>query len=175
MGFGKDGKGQILRESPTVPLLTLAGNTGILLDTSGDIGNALLERFRIIKTQMTAHIQSGTFVSGDGPIGLYLVDGDFSLAEFEAAVEIIGPFGPNDKVSADAAERFYVNFGVINFVEENAGEGALLAGGDVVEKNIRWTFARAKGWNWIAYNFGGGLTTGATIRVDAKHFGVWVT
>lgn len=173
MGFGKDGKGAILSEKPSVALSTLAQNTGIIL-TDNAIENSLLERFRIIKSEIVAAIQGGTFVAGDGPLLLYLVDGDFTLAEFEAAIETVGPVGPNDKVASAVVERFYKFFGMLNFVEENAGPGALLNGGMVVEKTIRWTFARSKGWNWILYNTGTALTTGATIKLQCKHFGVWV-
>ncbi len=174
MGFGKDGKGAILVEAPTEPLLTLAASTGLII-SANEIGSGLLERFRVIKTEVVARVQIGTFVAGDGPLGLYLVDGDLSLAEFEEAIETVGPLGPNDSVSADRVERFNKLFGLINFVEENSAAGAMLNGGMPVEKTIRWTFARAKGWNWIVYNFGGALTTGASIRLQCKHFGVWVT
>ncbi len=173
MGFGKDGKGAILNEQPNEALLTLASSTGLFL-ASGDIGASLLERFRIVKTEITAHIQSGTFVAGDGPLGLFMFDGDFSLAEAQLAIETLGPFGPNDTVSEAVVERFSKNFGLIPFIEENVGQGSQLYQGKVLEKTIRWTFARAKGWKWMVYNYGGGLTTGATVKLQAKHFGVWV-
>ncbi len=175
MGFGKDGKGAILKDSPTEALLTLAANTGIILTGGNVIGAALLERFRILKSEISAHIEGATFASGDGPVALYIVDGDLSLAEFEASIELAGPVGPNDTIAADAAERWSMRIGQIAFVPYNVGIGAQLNRGMPVEKVIRWTFARAKGWNWIAYNEGGALTTGGTINVRAKHFGVWVT
>ncbi len=173
MGFGKDGKGVIIRETATVALLTLAANTGISL--TGGVGSGLLERFRIIKTEFLALIIFGTFVSGDGPIELYLVDADLTLAEAEAAIEATGPLGPNDRVGAEVAQRWTKAMGAIPFVPENEGPGSLLNGGMIVEQTIRWTFAPAKGWRWHAQNFGNAITTGATIKVRAKHFGVWVT
>ena len=173
MGFGKDGKGVILAEAPEIVLGTLAAKMAIRLDTNV-IGIALLERFRLIKTEVQVFIRAASFVAGDGPIGLYLVDADFTLAEFEEALESVGSVGPNDKVTAAQVERFYKAFGMINFVEENAAGGALMSKGLVVSEMIRWTFARAKGWNWMAYNFGGALTTGSTIVLQCKHFGVWV-
>ncbi len=175
MGFGKDGKGAILKDSPTEPLLTLAANTGIILSGGNVIGSSLLERFRIIKSEISAHIEGATFATGDGPIALYIVDGDHSLAEFEESIELSGPVGPNDNLDAERAERWSMRIGMINFVGESSALGAMLNLGMPVEKVIRWTFARAKGWNWIAYNEGTALTTGATINVRAKHFGVWVT
>ncbi len=175
MGFGKDGKGAILKDSPSQPLLTLAASTGIILAGGNVIGAALLERFRIIKSEISARVTAATFAAGDGPIALYMVDGDLSLAEFEASIELAGPVGPNDTVIADLAERWSMRIGEIPFIGENEGPGSLLNRGIPIEKVIRWTFARAKGWNWIAYNEGTALTTGATIEVRAKHFGVWVT
>ncbi len=174
MGFGKDGKGIIIAEAPNIPLGTLAANTGIIL-TNGDIGQTLLERFRIIKSSITAAIQGGVFATGDGPIELYLVDGDLSLAEFEEAIETVGPLGPNDRIRMEQAARWYKSFGMMNFIAEDSGDGPMLNGGLVVERTIRWTFATSKGWNWIAYNHGTALTTGATIKLQCKHFGVWVT
>ncbi len=132
MGFGKDGKGAILAEQPELVLGTLAAKTAIRL-TGNVIGMGLLERFRIIKTEMIGFIRAATFVAGDGPVGLYLVDADFTLAEFEEAIETVGPLGPNDKVAAAQTERFYKFFGMINFVEENAAGGAMLNMGQLVE------------------------------------------
>ncbi len=174
MGFGKDGKGVIIAEAPTEPLLTLAANTGLII-SSNEVGTALLERFRVIKAEITAEIQNATFAGGDGPLELYMIDGDLTLAEFEEAIETVGPVGPNDTVRAEQAERFYKSFGLLNFVPENTAKGAMLNGGLVVERTIRWTFARSKGWQWVIYNHGTALTTGALIKLQCKHFGVWVT
>ncbi len=173
MGFGKDGKGAILYETVSIALGTLAADAGIL--ATGGIGTTLLERFRIIKTEIHAHISGPTFALGDGPLAIYLADGDFSLAEIEESIEVTGPLGPNDKVSADRAERFTKLFGQVNFSPNDNGTGNILEQGRVVERTIRWTFARAKGWNWMFYNRGTPLTTGATAKLRAKHFGVWVT
>ncbi len=174
MGFGKDGKGAILKDSPTQALLTLAANTGIVIAGGNTIGTSLRERFRIIKSEISARITGATFASGDGPIAIYLVDGVFSLAEFEASIEIAGPDGPNEQDVASTVERWAMRIGEIPFIAENEGPGSLLNRGMPVEKTIRWTFAKEFGWQWIAYNEGTALTTGASVEVRAKHFGVWV-
>lgn len=175
MGFGKDGKGVILREQATMALGTLAAQTGLIMTGGALVGTALLERYRIIKTEIVASIGQATFSSGDGPIEIYLVDGNYSLSEFEEAITGAGPFGPNDTIREEKAERWYKLFGQIAFIPQNVGPGATLNNGMVVEKTIRWTFALSKGWNWIAVNRGSPLTTGSTLAVTAKHFGVWVT
>ncbi len=174
MGFGKDGMGVILAEAPTEPLLTLAANTGLIL-SGNEIGTALLERFRIIKSEITGSVQDATGAVGDGPLELFMIDGDLTLAEFEEAIETVGPVGPNDTVRAEQASRWYKSFGLLSFTTEQNHAGYMLALGAVVERTIRWTFARAKGWQWVIYNHGTALTTGSTVKLQCKHFGVWVT
>ncbi len=82
MGFGKDGKGVIIMEKKEQALLTLAIDTGLFIATP----LAILERFRMLKTELFATLTN----VGAGELGgiqLYLVDGDLSLAEAEAAIE----------------------------------------------------------------------------------------
>ncbi len=43
-----------------------------------------------------------------------------------------------------------------------------------MEKTLRWTFSRTKSWNFFVYNLGAAITTGATVIIKAKSFGVWV-
>ncbi len=173
MGFGKDSKGVIMTEHPNTPLGTLANETGLVL-SSDEAGPSILERFRIIKSEITAEIQAATAASGDGPLEVIMFDGAFSLAEISAAILAVGPSGPNEQVEIELSERWWKSFGLISFAGEAAGPGALLQEGMVVEKTIRWTFARAKGWRFLIWNWGTALTTGSTALVRAKHFGVWV-
>ncbi len=169
MGFGKDGKGIILRESRSATLGTIDTQTTAFLGTP----LAILERFRIIKTEVWAAITGLT--SGEGT-GLYLgmSDGDLAVAEVDAALENNGPLGPNDKILAAISERWTMIFGATDhetgteLVFENEN------GGHVIEKTLRWTFARTKGWNWFVHNLGNQLTTGSNLILRAKHFGVWV-
>ncbi len=173
MGFGKDGKGVIIREFRSQALGALAGTSGIIIGTKLNI----LERFRMLKSEVVATIVAMTTAEGAG-LGLYLVSGDLSLAEFEASVELTtGPLGPNDSVPAAIAERWSMVAGVMNQPVAGAGENQILNehGGGLMSINPRWTFARTKSWNWIVYNHGTTLTTGATVKLFAKDFGVWVT
>ncbi len=170
MGFGKDGKGVILRENRSQALGTLNNNVAIL------VGTALvtLERFRMIKGTIIAGVTGLTSAEGTG-LQLYLADGDLTVAEVEATIEANGPLGPNDIVAMDLAERPVWHFGT---VDREVGIEAVfenMTGGHNMEETIRWTFARTKAWNWVVYNLGNGLTTGAQVNIRAKHFGVWVT
>ncbi len=172
MGFGKDGKGVIITETRTNALGTLGGSTGIFVGTK----LATLERFRMLKSEVSLTV---TDVTGDEANGLslYLVDGDLSLAEAEAAIENNGPLGPNDTVSADVAMRpvFRVEGQVDMAGADPIATGAVNTGLLQGKINPRWTFARTKSWNWMVYNKGSGLTTGSTAVIHAKDFGVWVT
>ncbi len=173
MGFGKDGKGVIIREFRTQALGALAGTTGILIGSK----IATLERFRMLKSEIQAVIVAMASLEGVG-LALYLVDGEYTLAEFEAAMELVaGPVGPNDRINEELAERFILWAGSVN-----VGENAVIErqvtnehGGGLLSVKPRWTFARTKSWNWILYNHGSTLTTGATVKLYAKDFGVWVT
>lgn len=170
MGFGKDGKGSIVREFRTQALGALASNAGILIGTK--LG--LLERFRVLKYELWAALTGLTSGEGTGLI-IGIADGDFTLVEIEGALESNGPLGPNDTVIAAAVERFVILLGA---VDRETGTEAIFennTGGHMMEKNLRWTFSRTKSWNLFVYNLGAALTTGATVDIRGKAFGVWVT
>ncbi len=171
MGFGKDGKGVIITQDISQALLTLATNTGIFISSA----LAILERFRMLKAEVFCVITP--VASGElGGLRLYLVDGDLTLAEAEAAIEGNGPVGPNDVIAANIAMRPVFRVAAVSDIGivtdaihlRNEDNGPML----VIKP--RWTFARTKGWRWMAYNSGPAPTTGTTIKLTAKNFGVWV-
>ncbi len=170
MGFGKDGKGVIIRESRNQALGALANSAGILIGTP----TATLERYRMIKLELNASITSLTSGEGSG-LKIGIADGDLTLAEIEEALETNGPLGPNDTVQAAIAERMIILLGTIDFETGTVGVFENEQGGHQMDKTIRWTFARTKGWNFFVYNMGGALTTGPNVRIVVKSFGVWVT
>ncbi len=172
MGFGKDGKGVIIGVFESTALGTLAQNTALIIGTAP----AILERFRMLKWQGTVGVSGLTALEGGG-LSMHIVDGDYSLAEFEASMEQNGPLGPNDKVTADIVERFHKEIAVLDDSIDSALTMAMMHGKEnapLIEEVIRWTFARTKSWNMICYNKGPALTTGATLRYQGKAFGVWV-
>ncbi len=171
MGFGKDGKGVIIRESRNQTIGTLGAGVALIVGTK----LATLERFRIIKAELIASVFGAT--AGDqNAMFVGLADGDLTVAEIEAAIEANGPLGPNDRITMAIAERPAWWFGVTE-QEPNADPRAFKGrnGSPVMEETIRWTFARTKSWNWFVYNMGEAPTTGATVRIRSKLFGVWVT
>ncbi len=170
MGFGKDNKGVIIRQSVSQAILTLAPDTGLIITAAP----VILERFRMLKTLVAGVVEG--LASGEGRgLQLYLADGDLSLVEIEEAIELAGgPLGPNDPVQAAIAERpvWYVGGvggGTIAHIHNAEGNGTQCV------LKPRWTFARTKSWNWVIYNIGPIMTTGATVNLRVKNFGVWVT
>ncbi len=170
MGFGKDGKGVIVRENRTQVLGALSASAGVIIDTK----LATLERFRMLRTEVYGTLTALTTGEGTGLL-MVLADGQYTLAQVEEAIEANGPLGPNDEITADMADRPVWFAGAIDretgteaiFENENGGHKLVL--------KPRWTFGRTKSWNWIVYNLGDNLTTGASVRIRSKSFGVWVT
>ncbi len=171
MGFGKDGKGVIIRESRSQAIGTLASQTALLIGTK----LVTLERFRMLKVEMLASIIGATASELRG-MWLGIADGDLSVTEIEEAIEANGPLGPNDTVIAATAERWVMMLGM---VEETGATVRAFdkadSGGHLLTLNPRWTFSRTKSWNYFLYNMGEAPTTGSSVLIRAKSFGVWVT
>ncbi len=169
MGFGKDGKGVIMREFRAQALGALANNSAILLGTK----LSTLERFRMIKNEVYCTVDGLTTGEGTGLL-FGLADGAFDVTEVEAALENNGPLGPNESDDAEVSERFVMLTGAL---DRETGTTAIFEneqGGHKMSNTIRWTFARTKSWNYFIYNEGPTITTGATARILGKSYGVWV-
>ncbi len=170
MGFGKDGKGVIIRESRSQALSGLSNGAGIIIGTK----LATLERFRMLKIEVYCNVNALTSTEGTGLL-LGLADGDYTIAEIEAAIENNGPLGPNDTEDAEVSMRPIWWLGA---VDRETGVDGLFeneTGGHRLVFTPRWTFSRMKSWNFFVYNLGTNLTTGASAILRAKSFGVWVT
>ncbi len=176
MGFGKDGKGAIIKEQTVVTLAALA--TG---DAAGQDSTILLDMdFRILKSEITAVIGGMTSLEGQGLI-LYMSQGDLTVAESEENIEAAGPIRLGDKIPQERADRWVRRVGITVGPTVNETERVFRNkyNGGLLELNPRWTFRRGRtaaagGWNWVVYNDGVTLTTGGTVRITATHYGVWV-
>ncbi len=175
MGFGKDGKGAIVKEQLAFTLGALAGqapqlaNSSVILDSD----------FRILKSIVTGVITGLTGSEGNGLL-LYLTQGDLSVGEVEANIELNGPLRMGDREPMEVSERWVRLLGAIN-VAASATEIMFRNenNGPILKINPRWTFRRGRtgtegGWNWVVYNDGVSITTGSTCRILATHYGVWV-
>ncbi len=172
MGFGKDGKGAILSEQLNTGIGALATAAGVRVAAA----IVLADDFRIIKTELTATIRG--LANGEGAgLRLHLMNGNLTLAEAEGQLEADGPTDRNDRTLIEAAERFVKVIGLVEQPDPAGTEAVFrgVEGGPIIEKTIRWTFSDNDGWAWLIYNTGDTLTTGATVFLQAKHFGVWLT
>lgn len=169
-GFGKDGKGVILQFVVTQALGTLAALTPIIVGTKP----ALVTRFRILKAELVATVIGLTGGEGDGLV-LYLVDGQYDIAEINAMIENGLPLGPNDSVLGETALRFNKRMGVTSHEISNEAIFHGKQNSPIMEETVRWTFEKAESMNLVVYNMGVVLTTGATVQIAVKYFGVWVT
>ncbi len=175
MGFGKDGKGAIIKERTQVTLGALA---------SGDFAQAdslvLLDMdFRSLKSDVTAVVRGITASEGNGMI-LYMVQGILTAAEAEASIEQNGPIRMGERIEEEVAERWVRRLGITQGVATGTERVFLNeAGGGLLSLKPRWTFRRGRtategGWNWGVYNAGETITTGAVVDLIATHYGVWV-
>ncbi len=166
MGFGKDGKGAIIRERIEIDLGALASQTAILA-TAG--GVTLEDDFRIVKTEY--HIFTDNFVNGNAFI-IGLADGHLTTSQIGACIAANAPNEQADRPGIELAERPV--WLLENILHTSALESpyAMAQG----EKVFRWTFNDAEGWEWFAYNpLDGSLGGDSQVIILAKHFGVWVT
>ncbi len=172
MGFGKDGKGTIIKESVSIVLGAL-GQQDVVVGA----GPVITEDFRIIKTEVWGAITGLTSAEADG-LYLGIANGDLNAGEIEESLEANGPLFPGQAVEQERAGRLTKMLG--QFIPASAANdlSRMLVGPDggaPVSKTIRWTFGKSQGgWNWFVHNVGTVLTTGATLRLSAVHYGVWV-
>lgn len=172
-GFGKDGKGVIIRETRSQALGTLANAAVILLGTK----LAIVEDFRMIKSEILLTI-SGT-QADEKPILVGIANGNLSVGEIAEALAVDGPLGPTEAIEGERVMRGVWIIGSTH--GESAADSDFTwndkKGGTthVLSIPTAWTFSNADGWNfWIMNDSGAILTTGADVRLRAKHFGVWV-
>ncbi len=166
MGFGKDGKGAIIRERVEIDAGALASQASIL-STAG--GVTLQNDFRIVKTEYTMYSDGAT----DGNnFAVGLADGHLSVTQIAACLTANGPNNSADRPGIELAERPV-------WILESYGQHSTFNDASLNkmgEKVFRWTFNGTDGWNFFIFNpLDGALTTGTEIIILAKHFGVWVT
>jgi len=172
MGFGKDGKGAMIRENNSLTVGTL-----LAADLVSMPAIAVTEDFRILKTEVYAHIEGLTAGEGIGLI-LGIADAELSDTEIEEALEINGPLDRNDRLSYEKVTRPVWPIAALEIVDAGglAQRFIGLNGGPMIEWKKRWTFSSPEGFEFWLYNDGvGTITTGATLKVLATHYGVWVT
>ncbi len=178
MGFGKDGRGVIIKNRDVFTFLTLGSVTALKQDSP----LVLAEDFRCLKSEHRYTLENATFVSGDGPLMIGICSNELSAAEIAESILPDGPLGRNDRDRYEKATRpvflFKEKAGgknvIIPFVPQTAVIGDDTNG--YFEGNQAWTYSNPEGFALFVMNMGtGALTTGATMRVFSTYYGVWVT
>ncbi len=158
-------------------LATLANETAILIPSQ--YVDLLLEDVRLIK--LVASIVAKGFTTGEGPVIVGIMNGELSITEV-AETFLSEPKNANDRGNLEASQRAVFPLAVIvgdditpwGDCEAGFGGGSTDAAATIA-KNLRWTFNNPNGWTYFAINLSGAaLTTGGTIAINGKHFGVWV-
>ncbi len=171
MGFGKDGKGVIIKAVASITVGALAQ-----FDVVKSAGPVITEDFRMIKTVLQAAIVGVT--AAESPyLVLGIANNKLTAAEIEGSIEAAGPLHRSDHILQEAAERYTKDLAMTERMDPADTEGRFVGrdGGPIIEETIRWTFdAPAGGWCHWLYNLGDGLTTGATVTVKSTHYGVWI-
>lgn len=131
----------------------------------------LSEDFRRLKTEYFMLCQGLT--AGEA-IMLGLACNELTVGEIAECIEADGPLDRNDNLPRERAER------PVWVLHERLAGHNLASGteftieGKWTEKP--WTFSHSDGWTWFAYNrHGAALDGGATVKIYAVHYGVWVT
>ncbi len=157
-------------EHLTQALGNLLADTAIAIDSITPT-----EDYRIISTLLGAHITGLTANEGEG-LQLYIADGELSVAEVKACIETDGPLDRNDNARDEAAHRKVQLLGqFVPGVATTSGSFRGSDGGPIIKEKVMWTFGNDDGWQFVVYNSGSNLTTGAACTVVATQFGVWVT
>ncbi len=172
MGFGKDGRGAIIKERNSVALSTLGQNVALKIDSAPVV---LAEDFRILKSEVFGHIDGLTSSEGEG-LYLGIANDELTAAEIAEAINLSGPVDRNDRVSTERSERAVwlisaLGGAVVDLSRRFTGHD----GGPMIVWKKRWTFSNPQGWIFFVFNDSAALTAGSTVRLIATHYGVWLT
>ncbi len=172
MGFGKDGKGVIIRTSHTASLGAVAAGVAVAFKTTTPT-----EDFRMLKTEMFAGVNGVDAGEGEGLL-IGMANADLTVTEIEEALEVNGPLGPQSRIETEKAERAVFILGVVQakppanveivFVDKHSNAPAII-------NKTRWTYYSSVGWKYFVYNASAAaLATGGNLYMIATHYGVWL-
>ncbi len=170
--------GVIITEVQTVALGTLADQAAIELTSL-----TLAEDFRILRSEIFAGAIN--FDDNEELQGLLfgIVNGALTAPLIANAVVAGGPLNRNDRLNIELAERWVKVLSQATPVtqgnlSDRTNQSCMFRGegnSPLITSKDRWTYQASEGWSFFVFNnTGSALTTGATARVTAKHFGVWV-
>ncbi len=178
MGFGKDGRGAIIRERcPSTDLGALANTNGKQVAA----GLTMTEDFRCLKSEIFCDLVSLTAGQGSG-LKLYRSEGDLTEAEANEVLVLDGPTTRGDRVVEETAMRYMELLGAsptqFDLASTELSFVDAYTGAPVCVSRKRWTFpnlASKPQWNYHIWNDGNILTTGCLARIWGVHYGVWLS
>ncbi len=169
--FSKNEKAGIVYDDVEIALSTLGSKAAILSESKID---SLREQgFRVLKTQYWIEFLGKA--DGEGPLVVGLSCGQ-DAAHLAGAISADpqGQFDTPEEVANEAAKRPVWPLYLIARSALKSGTAGF-ANFDTQELKPQWSAREGGHFDWFVYNMdGGALTTGCTIRIFAKHFGVWL-
>ncbi len=164
--FSKSDRAQILWDNLEITIGALATVTAVIqtsrIDTAKENG------FRILKTIYYAFWRG--FTAGEGPI-IWGYTAGMSAGNVALAIQA-DPAGAGPEVLTG---RLQANFPVFPLGLMSAEDAAQLMVTGEGTHNMKWSIPEGSALNWWVFNPSGStLTTGGTLKIVAKHFGVWL-
>ncbi len=162
----------ILCQQVTVALGTLAANTALKIDTGKSTYG---EDFRMTRAELAVSVDG--FVANElEKLQFGLANGELTVTEIGECLTVDGPTGANDRVGAERAERFVNIYSMLTpSVTATQEWFRNPSGGPIIVVKPNWTFNDSQVWEWFVYNDAAAVaTTGATVRLLATIYGVWV-
>ncbi len=161
--FSDNSMASIVWEGVNIAPGTLAEDS--FKSTASKIDASRLQGFRVLKTEYFGAVNGMT--TGEGPLVLVLAH-DMSQVEMKECFDA-NPQRSNDLAASEQARR---PMWPLEILQANSdGDGKAFFQG--VAK-IGWSIPEGTDLFWAVVNLGAALTTGATVRILAKHFGVWL-
>ncbi len=157
--------GAMIRLKASLNLATLGSLTAVQL-----FALTTLDAFRLLKMEWMCSIEGQ--VTLEGPVALVLADGDLSVTEVKAALEIQGPVQRGLATETEIAERAVWPLDIFDQATGANNNTRRIKG----EWKKRWTFHEAKGYQLLAYNMdpSAALTGATTLHFIGTAFGVWL-
>ncbi len=168
MGFGRDGKGVVIKgDSGPTALGTLAAKTALQVALF-----PVTEDFRLLKLE--SHWTGRQFTVPDDQVLIGIADAELSVAEIAESINADGPNGRNDNLGMEQAERpVWLLEGVLPGIN-NSNDGT--TGYIYNEWKKRWTFSDPDGFQFFVWNPDiDPLVTGSAVGVIFTGYGVWVS
>ncbi len=158
-------------EQPSTTLGTLAAKTGILT-----AGPAVTRGGKMLSSSIQGSLFGGT--SGDPSVQWGVANGDITLAELEAFLELDGPKSPAEISEGEIASRgrYIRTLGVLS--PDPANRHVMIDIDNESLKGLKFSESgepAVPGWNWWFYNQhpSAAMTTGGVVIMQCRNFVEW--